>query len=210
MNVSWTDSVRFFLTAILAAILFGIVILAPLTVRNSRFKQLCYDQQLELIELEAENKTRKLFAQRIELSPELKEQIRQTESDAGQNQTISLPEDLVIHPDQMLLVASDESPEKRTISKSKSWHWEVAESIQASSAIQNRLLSIAVLLLLIGSIPSSWFHWRFFQRQLSSTTGNIIARYRNHCAHEEIPPPHWDHSSSTRKPANNPHEIESG
>ncbi len=201
MNESWIDSVRFSLTAILAACLFALATLSPLIVRNETFKQLCYQKQLELIELEADNNRRELFAQRIENSPELMEQISRqrsalTEIDAVE-QSFDLPESLAIHPDQML-IATDrderkqsqikETPKQSSFSKSRLFG--IARMVADSSKIQSRLLIASIILLLLGIVPASWFHWKFFRRQLKFVTKRIFSRYHN--AHSQLPSPHWD------------------
>ena len=201
MNESWIDSVRFSLTTILAACLFAIATLSPPIVRNENFKQFCYEKQLELIELEAENNRRELFAQRIENSPELIEQIsRQRPTLTGIDaveQSFDLPESLAIHPDQMLIASErdekkqskiKETPKQSSFSKSR--FFDIARMVADSSKIQSRLLIASIILLLMGIVPASWFHWRFFRRQLEFVTTHFLSRYHN--AHSQLPSPHWD------------------
>jgi len=205
MNESWVDSVRFSLTALLAACLFAIAMLSPLIVRNENFKQLCYEKQLELIDLEAENIRRELFAQRIENSPELMEQIsRQRPTLTGietVEKSFDLPESLAIHPDQMLIASVRDEKKQSKIkeipkknSSSKSRFFDIARMVADSSRIQKRLLIASIILLLLGIVPASWFHWKFFRRQLEFVTTHFLSRYRNHSAHTEIPSPHWESS----------------
>ncbi len=198
MNESWIDSIRFSLAAILAASLFGIATLSPLVVRNESFKQLCYEKQLELIKLEAENSRRKLFAQRIENSPELMEQIsRDKHAQSGNEQieqSFDLPEALAIHPDQML-IAPDQSEvniTRKARQFSQSRFFDIARLVADSTTLQNRLLIASLILLLSGIIPATWFHWKFFSQQLRTASSGILSRYQRHHAHEQIPSPHWD------------------
>lgn len=200
MKESWSDSIRFSLAAILSASLLAIVILSPRVVRNENFKQLCYDQQLELIDLEANNTDRKRFANRIEHSPELMEQISRKKNSVATTyeKSIALPESLVIHPDQMLLAPSEKSSSKSISQRPESWYLKYAQWMESSPMLKNRLLISAGLLLLFSSIPSAWFHWRFFRRQFRLRTAKIIARYRRHTAHEAVLPPHWESTKSTQ------------
>ncbi len=202
MNESWFDSIRFSLSAILAACLFAAAALSPLAVRNENFKQFCYEKQLELIDLEADINRRKLFLQRIENSPELIDQIsRQPDSSAviePTEQSFDLPESLTIHPDQMLIASEQiEANNTEKQQRSSTQLSRLTEKIAGSTELQNRLLLSSLLVLLLGIIPTSWFHWRFFTGKLETITTAIFSRYRFHYAHKNNPPPHWENSEPT-------------
>ncbi len=201
MSESWFDSLRFSLCAVLAASLFALAILSPLAVRNEMIKQLCREKQLELIDLEAENNRRKLFARRIEKMPELLEQFSRQQEPSNENepveQKIDIPESLAIHPDHMLTLAA---PSKRGQSQnerlySRTFQLQLAAKIAASPTLQNRLLIASVFLLLLGIIPVRWFHWRFFRRKASLLAKRLLFRYRKDDSHADFPPPHWNQSA---------------
>ena len=201
MSESWFDSLRFSLCAVLAASLFALAILSPLAVRNEMIKQLCRKKQLELIDLEAENNRRELFARRLDKMPELLDQLSRQQDTPNEHepaeQEIDLPESLAIHPDHML--TDPASPQKRKTLKerpdSRTFQWQLTTKIAASPTLQNRLLIASVFLLLLGIIPARWFHWRFFRRKASLLAKRLLFRYRKDDSHSDFPPPHWNQSA---------------
>lgn len=216
MSESWFDSLRFSLCAVLAASLFALAILSPLAVRNEMIKQLCREKQLELIDLEAENNRRELFVRRIEKMPELLEQLSRQQEASSENepteQKIDLPESLAIHPDHMLTlpvsVSSKQAEREKNRSHSQTFQLQLAAKIATSPTLQNRLLIASVFLLLLGIIPASWFHWRFFRRKASLVIKRLVCRYRKDDSHSDFPPPHWNQPASNNCRTGQAHQTE--
>lgn len=94
-------TVWFLLASSLAGGLVGLVVLSPKLERNRLLFEICYQRQVELVELEEKNQRREFLLSRLKNDPQLLSQLASHDENFS-DQHITVPEQLSIRPDALL------------------------------------------------------------------------------------------------------------
>ncbi|TWT59946.1 hypothetical protein [Rubinisphaera italica] len=196
LDPKWWHNLRFPVCAVIAVGLFGTALLAPIADRNAKLRQVCHDQQWELLEIEEHNLLRVQFLERLKTDPDLVRRLSRNEAALAQRQvqSINVPFELAIHPDAMLRVeeasgnipsqAREQPDSQRTVIQS------VIEKVSASYEIQKILLGLAVFFLICGTISLP----RLLQTTRDQWSAKIVSglrkRYLHHQKHTQPNAPH--------------------
>lgn len=196
LDLKWWQNLRFPVCAVIAVGLFGTALLAPIVDRNARLREICHDQQWELIEIEEQNLLRVQFLERLKSDPDLARRLSRNETALaqGQIQSINVPFELAIHPDAMLRVGdtsgSIPSEERKQTDTQRTLMQSVMEKVSASYEIQKILLGLAAFFLICGTISLPQLLQTTRDQWPAKIVNGLRKRYLYHKKHSRPNAPH--------------------
>ncbi len=205
LDPKWWHNLRFPVCAVIAAGLFGTALLAPIADRNASLRQVCHDQQWELIELEEQNLLRVQFLERLKTDPDLARRLSRNEPALAQRQvqSINVPFELAIHPDAMLRVGDTSSSlssgeRVQPDSRETVLHF-VIEKVSASYETQKILLGLAVFFLSCGTISLPQLLQTTRDQWSAKIVDGLRKRYLFHQKHSQPNAPHIESMKAKKR-----------